>query len=164
MAAGVPEPPAGDLLETLGRALRFRKMLLVLDNCEHLVDACAELAANVLQRTRSLLMLATSRHVLGVAGEITWAVPPLTVPDADTAADPQSIQSSEAVQLFVERAQAARPDFWLNQNNAAAVATICRRLDGLPLAIELAAARVRAFNSRQIAERLDHELHWLVAG
>ncbi|MBV9327198.1 MAG: AAA family ATPase [Chloroflexi bacterium] len=163
-AVGLPDPPVSDLVETLARALRDRKALLVFDNCEHLVDACAELAAELLQRTRSLQVLATSRHVLGVMGEMTWMVPPLTVPDSSVAADAQSIQRFEAVQLFMDRARAARPDFCLNEDNAAAIADICRRLDGLPLAIELAAARVRAFNSRQIADRLDQELHLLVGG
>ena len=163
-ALGVPEPASDDTLETLAQATRARRMLLVLDNCEHLVGACAELAQALLEQSTVLRILATSRHVLGVTGETTWAVPPLSLPVDSPMPNVESIAQSEAVQLFVDRARAARPEFRLNSDNAPAVVAICRRMDGLPLAIELAAARIRAFNARQIADRLDQSLQLLVAG
>lgn len=126
------------------------RVLLVLDNCEHLVDACAELAESILRACPRLVMLATSREALGVPAETAWLVPPLASP--------------EAVALFVERAQATLPSFALTPSNTAAVDEICRRLDGIPLAIELAAARVRVLSPEQIAGRLDDAFRLLTAG
>ena len=126
------------------------RTLLVLDNCEHLVDGCAELAEALLRACPRLAVLATSREALGVASETAWLVPPLA--------------SAEAMQLFVDRAQATLPSFSVTPANAPAVAEICRRLDGIPLAIELAAARVRVLSPEQIARRLDDAFRLLTGG
>lgn len=148
----------------LNEHLRDKSLLLILDNCEHLVAACAELAERLLQAAPGLRLLATSREPLGVAGENSYPVPALTVPDAGQRATPDTLVQSEAVRLFVERAAAVRPDFALTEGNAAAVAQICRRLDGIPLALELAAARTRALTAEQIAARLDHRFGLLTGG
>ncbi len=145
---------AGDaLLE----ALRDWEALLVLDNCEHLVEACARLAEALLKSCPRLRIMATSREALGISGERAWPVPPLAIPSvADGEPITRAVAArSEAIRLFVERTQAVRPSFELVDGNAAAIARIVRRLDGLPLAIELAAARARILDPQQIASRLD---------
>ncbi len=143
---------AGDaLLE----ALRDRAALLVLDNCEHLVEACARLAEALLGGCPRLRIMTTSREALGIGGERAWLVPALTLPESSQPVTRTAAAASEAIRLFVERSQAVRPSFELTDENAAAVAQICQRLDGLPLAIELAAARTRVLDPRQIATRLD---------
>ena len=145
---------AGDALV---EALRDRDTLLVLDNCEHVVETCARLAEALLRGCPRLRILATSREALGIGGERTWPVPPLVLPPAETG-EPitRAVASqSEAIRLFVERTQAVRPSFELRDDNAAAIARVCRQLDGLPLAIELAAARARVLDPEQIAKRLD---------
>jgi predicted ATPase/DNA-binding SARP family transcriptional activator len=136
--------------ELIVGAIGVERVLLVLDNCEHLVDACAELAEALLRACPHLTILATSRQALGVTSETAWLVPPLA--------------SAEALQLFAERARAVAPTFALNDANAGAVAEICRRLDGIPLAIELAAARVRVLTVEQIAHRLDDAFRLLTGG
>ncbi len=134
--------------------------VLALDNCEHVVDACADVVTALLDRCPGLRVLATSREPLGVPGEVTWPVPSLSVPDeADEGAGPEAMIESaaeaSAVQLFVDRARAVRPDFELTRANVAAVARLCRRLDGIPLAVELAAARAGMLTVEQIVERLE---------
>lgn len=129
--------------------------LLVVDNCEHLVSAVADLLQTLLGHCPHLRVLATSREALGIGGETAWLVPPLSVPATDDATEPFEIGQYEAVQLFVARARAVRPTFELTQENARAVGHICRRLDGIPLALELAAARTHVLGAEQIAERLD---------
>jgi predicted ATPase/DNA-binding CsgD family transcriptional regulator/Tfp pilus assembly protein PilF len=146
-------PPA----EALAAVLKSRALLLVLDNCEHLPAACARLAESLLRACPRLRVLATSRSPLGVAGETLWRVPPLSLPRPEDTGTP-SLLRSEAVQLFRERARAASPSFALTDQVGRAVADICVRLDGLPLAIELAAARVRALGVEEIAARLDERL------
>jgi predicted ATPase/transcriptional regulator with XRE-family HTH domain len=136
--------------EVLADHLRDRRVLLVLDNCEHLIAACAALVEGLLRACPELHVLATSREPLNVPGEVTWRVPPLA--------------TDEAIRLFAERARAARPDFALTAQNAATAARICARLDGMPLAIELAAARVRTFTVEQIAARLDDRFRLLTGG
>lgn len=161
VAAGI-EQGSRTASEALLDALRDRELLLILDNCEHLVDACAHLADTILHASPGVRILATSREALGVAGERAWLVPGLTVPSvAEGASDPGA---SEAVRLFVDRARAASARFQLTEANAAAIAQICRRLDGLPLAIELAAARVRSLPPEQLAARLDASLGVLTTG
>jgi predicted ATPase/DNA-binding SARP family transcriptional activator len=155
--------------EALTDALRDRRLLLVLDNCEHLVDACAALADHLLQAASALRILATSREALGVLGERAWLVPGLALPAADErergdAVSLDQVAQSEAVRLFVDRAQSALAAFRLTHANAAAVARVCRRLDGLPLALELAAARVRALPPEQLAGRLEASLGILATG
>jgi DNA-binding SARP family transcriptional activator len=133
--------------------LRDREMLIVLDNCEHLVETLAPFVDRIRTSCPGVTVLATSREPLGLAGERTWQLGPLGLPDVD-ARSPESIGTSEAVQLFVDRANAAASGFALTADNAAAVAEICRRLDGLPLALELAAARLRTLGPTALAERL----------
>ena len=147
-------------LERLTLVLGERPFLLVLDNCEHLVEACAALADTLLRSCPMLRILATSREALGVAGETAWLVPPLSLPQPGDVA----IGDSEAVQLFVQRARAVHPGFGLSAENRDVVAQICRRLDGLPLALELAAARLRVLTPSQIASRLDDRFRLLKTG
>jgi predicted ATPase len=159
-SAGEPVPPAARLAD----ALRGRRLLLVLDNCEHVVESVAELAAFLLGSAPELRILATSREPLGVAGEVLRAVPPLDLPDPAAGGAPEVLHQSSAVRLFAARAAAAAPGFTLNAGNAHAVAAICRRLDGIPLALELAATRVRALGVHDLAARLDHRFRLLAAG
>src|SRR5919202_5076504 len=162
-AVGVPERGGRPLLATLTEALRRRRALLLLDNCEHLIQACAELAETLLGACPDLRILATSREPLGLAGEMTWRVPSLTLP-APPPPPPEQLSEYEAVRLFIERAVAARPDFQVTNANAPAVAQVCWRLDGIPLAIELAAAWVRTLSVEQLAARLDDCFRLLVGG
>jgi predicted ATPase/DNA-binding SARP family transcriptional activator len=153
-ACGISEEMRGGESAVLIRLLRDRALLLVLDNCEHLVETCAELADQLLRACPDLSILATSREALGVKGERAWLVPALGVPEA-TSATRAAAESSEAVRLFVERAREIAGEFELTDQNAAVVAEICRRLDGIPLAIELAAARVKLLTPNQLRDRLD---------
>ncbi|MDX1624033.1 MAG: tetratricopeptide repeat protein [Gemmatimonadota bacterium] len=149
-ALDVHEEADRPLTETIAKSLEGKRTLLVLDNCEHVIEAAARLAEGLLTRSRGLSILATSREPLEVPGEVVWPVAPL--------------DASEAVPLFVDRARTNRPGFELTEANASAVAEICRRLDGIPLAIELAAARIRALSPEQIAERLDDRFALLTGG
>src|SRR5436309_1021345 len=154
---------AGDaLLE----ALRDWEALLVLDNCEHLVEACARLAEALLRGCPRLRVMATSREALGISGERAWLVPALALPavEAGKPVTRAVAAASEAIRLFVERTQAVRPSFELREDNVPAIAHICRRLDGLPLAIELAAARARVLDPQQLAARLDDVFGLLSSG
>jgi len=163
-ALEVRETPGTALVESLVAALAPRAALLVLDNCEHLIAACAALVARLLAACPRLRVLATSREALRVPGEVTWRVPPLALPDADDAITPTRLMRSEAAQLFADRARARQPDFAVTPANAAAVAAICRQLDGMPLALELAAARTGALSVAHIAARLDDALALLTTG
>jgi predicted ATPase/DNA-binding SARP family transcriptional activator len=147
---GVQERADLHTIDTIVDAIGDRAMLLVLDNCEHLVDACAGIAETLLRQCPQLTILATSREALGVPGETAWLVPPM--------------HESEAVQLFLERAQSVLPSFAITDANVDAVREICRRLDGIPLAIELAAARVRVLSPQQIADRLSDAFSVLGGG
>jgi predicted ATPase/DNA-binding SARP family transcriptional activator len=174
---GVPPPPSADRLAGF---VADKALLVVLDNCEHLVAACAGLAQRLLEAGPEVRVLATSREVLGVPGEAVWPVPPLAVPaaadveaggaaaltgrDAEGAAAPEVLAGYDAVRLFAERAVAADPGFTLDAASAPVVAELCRRLDGLPLAIELAAARVRALPVTEIADRLGDRFRLLAGG
>ena len=160
-AAGVQEQRGEDLASTLARALSDRPVMLVFDNCEHLVEACAELADRLVRACPRLEIVATSREPLGIQGETIYRVPSLGVPEES--APLECIEAAESVQLFVERARKVRPNFGIT-GHAVAVAQICRRLDGIPLAIELAAARVRVLNPAQIAEALSHRFTLLTGG
>jgi len=165
---GVQERPDEPLATTLARTLRDQRVLLLLDNCEHLLDECARFAEHLLARCPTLTVLATSRQALDAAGEVTWRVPSLPVPRAAPAQpdanELETIRRSDAVRLFVERARSAHPAFELTAENAAAVAMICHRLDGIPLAIELAAARIGALAPVQIEARLDQRFQLLTRG
>ena len=157
------------LASTLANFLRAKSLLLIFDNCEHVVAACAHLADMLLRACRNLVILASSREPLGIGGEIAWPLPPLSLPDhwREIATGPGAVErvmQYEAVRLFVERTVAVRPSFQLTDASALAVAQICWRLDGIPLAIELAAARARVLRVDQIAERLDDRFHLLTGG
>ncbi|RZL77266.1 MAG: protein kinase [Rhodococcus sp. (in: high G+C Gram-positive bacteria)] len=151
-------------LHTLVEFLQAREMLLVLDNCEQVIDAAAELTATLLRSCPGLRILATSRETLGVAGESALRVRPLTVPESDQGTSPKGLPSYDAVTLFTERAAGTVPGFEVTEDNADAVARICIRLDGLPLAIELAAARLRTMSPEQILQRLTNRYELLTRG
>ncbi|HEX6403952.1 MAG TPA: adenylate/guanylate cyclase domain-containing protein, partial [Pseudonocardiaceae bacterium] len=166
-AIGVRELPGQGPLGTLVAYLRARRALLILDNCEHVSAACAQLAEALLRGCPSLTVLATSRAPLGVPGETAWRVPSLSLPaDASRTyrAPLEVLQESDAVRLFVDRARQVRPDFQLTKANAPGIAQICRELDGIPLAIELAAAQVRMLASAHIAHRLGDRFQLLTGG
>ena len=148
---GLADQPGRSTMDTLRRFVGDRKILLLLDDCEHLLDACGALIVALLDACPQLTILATSRELIGVAGELTWGVPSLSLAD-------------EAIQLFADRARRARPDFRATDDNSAAIADICRRLDGIPLAIELAAARVRALSLAHIVEHLHDRFRLLTGG
>jgi non-specific serine/threonine protein kinase len=152
------------LLQTLQDAVRTCQLLLVLDNCEHLLDACAQLVDGLLQVGTGLRVLTTSREPLKLPGEVTWPLAPLSYPDGSSNIELGDLERFEASRLFVERARARRPDFAPTDAEPAAIVAICQRLDGLPLAIELAAARVVALSCTQLAARLDEALPLLTTG
>src|SRR5918998_147747 len=161
---GVREQPGRSLTETLSDYLSSKKMLLVLDNCEHLIEACATLAEALLRSCPELRVLATSREALGITGEVAWHVPSLSLPDVRRLPDIESLPRYESARLFVERAAAVKPTFALTEHNAPAVARVCYRLDGIPLAIELAAARTKVLSVEEISERLDDSFGLLADG
>jgi len=160
-ALGVPEPGSRSLLEAIASHVADRAMLVILDNCEHLVEASAHAARRLLEAAPKIAILATSREPLHLAAEAVYTLPRLAVPDTRTVS---AIAESEAVQLFVDRAAAARPGFALTDTNARAVADICAQLDGIPLAIELAAANVGGLAVEVIAERLGDRFRLLRMG
>lgn len=164
VALGVRAEGGGSAEQALVALLRDRRLLLVLDNCEHLVDECARIVELLLHACPSLRVLATSRQALGISGERSWLVPALSLPADRATLTPGEAAGSEAVRLFVERAQDVVTTFALTAANTLAVARICRRLDGLPLAIELAAARVGVLTPEQIATRLDDRFGLLTSG
>ena len=163
------EQPNETTIETLIGYLRNRSLLLVLDNCEHLLQACAELAQTLLHACAQVKILATSRQALGLFGEDVWRLPSLAVPELQAVARSdhdclQSVRQSDAARLFMVRAQAVQRDFLLTRENAMAVTQICHKLDGIPLALELAAAWVSALSVGQIAHRLDDQFALLTNG
>jgi len=165
-ALGVRDEPDRPLRETLFQFLKGKSVLLILDNCEHLLKPASALSDELLRRCPNLKILATSRHSLGISGEITLPVPPLGIFDTrlNELTGPNIVErlsQFDAVKLFIERASAVRPDFAVTNANAPALAEICSRLDGIPLAIELAAARVRVLDLDQIAARLDDRFRLL---
>jgi predicted ATPase/DNA-binding NarL/FixJ family response regulator len=161
---GIREEPDRSLIETLVEALRSRHLLIILDTCEHLVDACAPLVQQLLAGCRQLRVVATSREPLRVRGETVWRVPPLELPAALEQLTAAEMLEHEAVRLFADRAGAVRPGFGLVTENAQAVVRLCRMLDGIPLAIELAAARIRALSVEQVADRLSDRFQLLASG
>jgi len=163
MTLGVPERPPRPVIDTITDYLRGKHFLLLLDNCEHLVDACAHLVDGLLRSCPDLRIIVTSREPLSVPGEATFRIPSLPAPDSERPAAEEAGRF-EAVRLFVDRAALARPGFALGDENAYAVAHICQRLDGIPLAIELAAATVRSLTTEQIVERLDDRFQLLTGG
>ena len=159
---GVQDRPARALVDVLRVELAQRRMLIVVDNCEHVIDAAAKLLAALVSDSTGPVFLATSREPLRVDDEQLFPLAPLGLPDAE--ANAAAIAESEAVRLFVERARRLQPDFALTPSRATVVAELCRHLDGIPLALELAAARVRALSVEQIADRLDDRFRLLTAG
>jgi non-specific serine/threonine protein kinase len=160
----VREGPGAPLSASLIEYLRSRQTLLVLDNCEHLIEACARLAETILQTCHAVHILATSREALRIMGEAVYDVPSLPYPDAQDLAGVENASQYAAVRLFEERARAVQAGFRINDANLACVANICRRLDGIPLAIELAAARVEILSVEQIAGRLRDAFRLLAGG
>ncbi|PYS50129.1 MAG: adenylate/guanylate cyclase domain-containing protein [Acidobacteria bacterium] len=150
--------------ETLVAFLQNKRMLLILDNCEQVVSACAELAEKLLRNCPGLHILATSREGLGIAGEITWRVPSLPIPSTQDLKSFEKVAQSSSVRLFVDRAASVLPDFRLTPKNAPAIVRVCQRLDGIPLAIELAAARVKTISPEEIALRLSDRFRLLTGG
>jgi predicted ATPase/DNA-binding CsgD family transcriptional regulator len=161
---GVRDQSARWPVAVLSEYLAEKRLLLVLDNCEHLLDACAVLADALLEAAPDLRILATSREPLGLACEQTLVVAPLAVPDPDSDLSIEALEGYDAVSLFVTRATGVLPDFRLTEGNLSAVAALCARLDGLPLAIELAVARLRALSPEQVLERLDERFRLLTRG
>lgn len=161
-ALRVSQPSGTTARQALLEHLAPLTSLLVVDNCEHLIGPAAETIEDILAHTTDVKVIATSRELLGVPGEVSYGLRSMRLPAAE--ADPVAIRTSDAVQLFVERASAARPDFHLTAENLAPVLEICRRLDGMPLAIELATARLRSFSPAQIAEHLDQRFRLLTGG
>src|SRR5205814_1545710 len=144
--------------------LKNKPLLLVLDNCEHLIAACAELADRVLRASATVRILATSREPLGINGETVFRVPPLGVPDLRELHGVEHVSGYEAAQLFLDRARAVKSTFSINSAIAAPLAKLCVQLDGIPLAIELAASRVKVLSIEQIADRVDERLNLLTGG
>jgi predicted ATPase len=151
-------------LPLLAEYLRQKRLLMILDNCEHLTDECARLVETLLRACPNLRVLATSRETLGVAGETAWRVPSLSLPDLKGELLPAALTGYEAIRLFVDRATAALPAFQVTEKNAPALVRVCRQLDGIPLAIELAAVRVKALPVEQLAARLDDQFRLLTGG
>jgi predicted ATPase/class 3 adenylate cyclase len=157
----ISSQPIGDILLDY---LRTRQALLILDNCEHLIAACATLAHDLLQACQGLKILASSREALGVTGEVPFHVPSLSLPDLSQLPELGIIERVEGVRLFIERARTAREDFQLRDDNVASVVQVCQRLDGIPLAIELAVARLGVLTVSQLASRLDNAFRLLTGG
>ena len=161
---GVREEPGRPLIRTLMDWLSNRELLLILDNCEHLIEACAKFADEVLHSSRATHILATSREALGISGESTYRVPSLETPGPHEEIKIEQLEQFGAVRLFIDRATQSLSTFRVTNANAPAVAQICYQLDGIPLAIELAAARVKALSVEMIAERLDDRFRLLTGG
>ena len=161
---GVREDQGHPLMTALQDHLESKTILVVLDNCEHLLEACAQLADSLLHTCPRLKILVSSREALGMAGEVSFRVPSLSLPDAHHLPSLESLTQYDSVRLFIERAVAVKSDFVATNENAPAVAQVCSRLDGIPLAIELAAARVKGLSVEQISERLDDRFRLLTGG
>jgi non-specific serine/threonine protein kinase len=160
----VREQPGRSILDTLTDYVRAKSMLLILDNCEHLIQTCAQLADTFLRAAPRLKILATSREALSITGETAYRVPSLPLPDPRYLDDLDMLEQNDCVHLFIDRAMAADSRFRLKEKNARAIADICRRLDGIPLALELAAARTKIFPPEEIAARLDDRFRLLTGG
>ncbi len=152
---GIREEEGRPLMQTLVDSLRAKSLLLILDNCEHLIQSVAQLAETLLRSAPKVRILATSREPLGAPGETAWCIPALSSPGLHETIALANLTQYESVKLFIDRAVAVRPDFVVTNQNAPAVAQICARLDGIPLAIELAASRIRVLSAEEIAARLD---------
>ena len=163
-AVDVRESPNEPVMETLAENLGSKQILLVMDNCEHLISACAQLADRLLSECNDLKILATSREALDILGETVWHAPSLSLPNMQDEIGIKSLSKFESVRLFTERAEVLQPQFRLTEQNAQAVVQVCRRLSGMPLAIELAAARIKMMTVDEIAGRLDDCFSLLTSG
>jgi non-specific serine/threonine protein kinase len=163
-ALAIKEQAGRSLSDTIAEHLASRQLLLVLDNAEHVLDACAQLADTLLRRCAQLVILVTSRERLGMAGEHTYRVPSLSVPDPGQDVTPEQIAAHESARLFIERARMLQPRLDVTTGNAAALGSICRRLDGIALAIELAAPRLRAMSLEELSRNLDERFGLLTGG
>lgn len=161
---GLKEQPGIPAVQTLVEHLKSKRLLLVLDNCEHLLDACAKLVDDILRQCPGVQILVTSREALGISGETIYRVPSLSLPDPKQPQTPESLSHFEAVRLFIDRATQVQTTFTVTNQNAPALASICQRLDGIPLAIELAAARVRSLSLEAINDKLDQRFRLLTGG
>ncbi|MEY2690507.1 MAG: hypothetical protein RL375_4707 [Pseudomonadota bacterium] len=161
---GVKEDAGRPITEALTRFVQDRRLLITFDNCEHVVQACADLASQLLRASPSVKLLASSREALQIAGEVTYAVPPLGVPDHRHVPTVADVAAQESVRLFVDRVRVAQPAFVVDEDNALAVGQICRQLDGIPLALELAAARARQMSVATIASRIGDRFKLLTNG
>jgi predicted ATPase/class 3 adenylate cyclase len=163
-ALGVREESGKSLTDSIVKHLKAKRLLLVLDNCEHVLDVCSSLANEIIRSCPGVTIAATSREPLSISGEKVFTMPALSCPRADAATSNSNLYEYEAVKLFAERAQSVSPGFQVMPANASAVIQVCRRLDGIPLALELAAARVRVMPVEQIASRLDDRFRLLTGG
>ncbi len=163
-AVGIRDTAGMTPTAALVDVLRNQRCLLFLDNCEHVLEACAALSDAVMRGCKNTSLLATSRESLGIAGEQGWRVPSLSLPAPDAQVTPERLMRFEAIQLFVQRARLVSPNFGLAQGNSDTIRQICQRLDGIPLAIELAAARIRAMTPGEIAQRLSDRFRLLTGG
>ncbi|RLC09848.1 MAG: hypothetical protein DRI24_21165 [Deltaproteobacteria bacterium] len=161
---GIKEQPGSTLIQIITHYLNRKNLLLILDNCEHLITACSEIVEQILKSTEHISIMSTSREALNVADEVAWRVPSLSLPENGKELSANEINQYEAVQLFVTRAKSKQQEFVLSDQNAWPVLQICKRLDGIPLAIELAASRVGVFNPEVIVERLDDRFRLLTGG
>ena len=161
---GLKEQPGRSPTQTINEYLASRRLLLVLDNAEHLLAACAQLTDGVLRHCAQVVILVTSRERLGIAGELAYRVPSLSVPDPRKDTTPEELSAYESARLFIERARLQRPHFAVTAQNAHALASVCYRLDGIPLAIELAAPRVRSMSLEEVNRRLDQRFGLLTGG
>ena len=160
----IKEQPGTTLLQIITHYLKNKKLLLILDNCEHLIDACSEIVEQILKSTEDVTILSTSREALNIADEVAWRAPSLSLPENGKELSANEVNQYEAVQLFVARAKSKQPDFNISDQNSKAVLQICNRLDGIPLAIELAASRVNVFNPELILSKLDDRFRLLTGG
>lgn len=161
---GIKEQPDESITSTVVKRVGDKEMLLILDNCEHLVTACAELCEALLSSCPGVRILASSRELLRIAGETAYRVPSLPLPDPKAIPHAESVSRYAAVRLFVDRALAVKVSFQVTDANAPGVASICQRLDGIPLALELAAARLRSMSVEELNQRLDKRFHVLTGG
>ncbi|HUX95773.1 MAG TPA: AAA family ATPase [Bacteroidales bacterium] len=153
----IPENPNRVIADILIENIKDKSLLILLDNCEHLIEACAEIADKLLQSVKGLRILATSREALNIPGEVVWRIPSLSFPGPDTKGDINKVRKYEAIRLFIERASSGRPGFILNPRNLSPLVGICQRVEGIPLAIELAATRIRHMDIEIIFERLEDQ-------
>lgn len=163
-ALGIKEEAGAMVVGVIAAHLASREFLLVLDNAEHVLEACAKLSESLLRRCERLVVLVTSRERLSITGELTYRVPSLSVPDENADATPESIAAYESARLFIERARLQLPHFVATTENSAAIASVCRRLDGIALALELAAPRVRSLSVEELSQRLDRRFELLTEG